>query len=86
MHSVEVSKDARRFFERADAALQRRLDKCFDRLKINPYGGGNIKRLGGNLAGYYRYRVGDYRVLYRIDDQQLLVQVVKIAHRSEVYE
>ena len=51
MHSVALSKDARRFFERADASLQRRLDRCFDRLKVEPHHGGNIKPLKGTLTG-----------------------------------
>ena len=86
MYSVSLSKDARRFFERSDAALQRRLDRCFDRLRVEPHNGGNIKPLKGSLVGRYRYRVGDYRVVYRIYDPQQTVHVLKIAHRSEVYE
>ena len=86
MFSVALSRDAKRFFKRADATLQRRLDRCFDRLKVEPHSGGNIKPLKGNLAGRYRYRVGDYRVVYQVDDQQQTVHVLKIAHRSEVYE
>ena len=85
MYRVELSRDAKRFFERASATLQRRLDQCFDRLKVDPRGAGNIKRLGGNLAGAYRYRVGDYRVIYRIDDRKQVVAVLKIAHRSDAY-
>jgi mRNA interferase RelE/StbE len=80
-----LSRDARRFFERANASLQRRLDQCFDQLKIDPRGVGNIKQLKGTLAGCYRYRVGDYRVIYRIDEQGQAVSVLKIAHRSEAY-
>ena len=38
-----------------------------------------------NLAGLWRYRVGDYRVLCRIMDDVLLVLVVRIGHRREVY-
>jgi mRNA interferase RelE/StbE len=86
MYKVELSRDAKRYFERANALLQRRLDRCFDHIKVNPRGAGNAKRLGGNLSGHYRYRVGDYRVIYRIDDSQQIVFVLKIAHRSEVYE
>jgi mRNA interferase RelE/StbE len=85
MYHVELSRDARRFFERADASLQRRLDRCFDRLKIEPRDAGNIKPLTGNLGGYYRYRVGDYRVIYRVDEPRQAVFVWKIAHRSEAY-
>lgn len=85
MYHVELSRDAKRFFERADASLQRRLDRCFDQLKVGPRDAGNIKPLAGNLAGRYRYRIGDYRVIYRIDDRQHLVAVLKITQRSEAY-
>ena len=39
-------------------------------LKTDPRSHPNIKQLKGDLAGYYRYRVGDYRVVYDIDDEQ----------------
>ncbi|WP_230966935.1 type II toxin-antitoxin system RelE family toxin [Nostoc sp. NZL] len=45
-----------------------------------------IKALKGDYAGYYRYRIGDYRVIYSIDDEVVQVLVVAIAHRSEVYK
>lgn len=86
MYHVELSRDARRFFERASAAFQRRLDRCFDQLKVEPRDAGNIKPLTGKLKGHYRYRVGDYRVIYRIDEKQQFVAVSKIAHRSAAYD
>jgi mRNA interferase RelE/StbE len=85
MYHVELSRSARRFFERANATLQRRLDGCFDKLKAEPHEGGSIKRLTGKLAGRFRYRVGDHRVIYRIDEEEVKVFVLKIAHRSEAY-
>ncbi len=42
-------------------------------------------RLLSGQRGIWRLRVGDYRVLYRIDDDRLLVLVVRVAHRREVY-
>jgi len=54
MYRVELSRDARRYFERADASLQRRLDRCFDRLKVEPHFGGSIKPLKGKFAERYR--------------------------------
>ncbi len=42
------------------------------------------KALTGNLAGLWRYRVGDYRLLCLIDDEVLVVLVVDVAHRSKV--
>ena len=40
----------------------------------------------GNLAGVWRYRVGDYRILCDIDDGRLVILVVDVAHRREVYK
>jgi mRNA interferase RelE/StbE len=54
-------------------------------LKIHPRSHPNIKPLKGDLAGYYRYRVGDYRVVYDIDDETMQVVIVIIRHRGEVY-
>ena len=44
------------------------------------------KALTGNLAGVWRYRVGDYRILCDIEDGVLLILVVDVAHRREVYK
>ncbi|NIJ38635.1 mRNA interferase RelE/StbE [Sphingopyxis panaciterrae] len=43
------------------------------------------KALTGGLKGLWRYRVGDYRIVVRIYDEQLLVLVLTLAHRCEVY-
>lgn len=43
------------------------------------------KALTGNLAGLWRYRVGDYRIVCDIEDEVLVVLVIDVAHRREVY-
>lgn len=43
------------------------------------------KGLKADLAGLWRYRVGDYRILCQIKDQELLVLVVAVGHRKDVY-
>ena len=43
------------------------------------------KALKGDFAGYWRYRWGDYRVIYRIAEREILVIVLHIAHRKDVY-
>ena len=42
--------------------------------------------LTGNLSKYWKYRIGDYRLICRIEDEKLLVLIVKIGHRREVYK
>ncbi len=43
------------------------------------------KPLQGDFQGYWRYRWGDYRVIYRIAEQEILIIVLRISHRKEVY-
>jgi mRNA interferase RelE/StbE len=86
MHDVNLTAEARRFYERADAPLQRKLDRCFDGLKETPTKHPNVKLLKGRLAGLSRFRVGDYRVVYLINESARTVTVVTIAHRRDVYE
>lgn len=44
------------------------------------------KALSANLKGYWRYRVGDYRVICKIEDDKLIIVVVDLDHRKEVYK
>jgi mRNA interferase RelE/StbE len=85
MYRVILSHDAQRFFDDADAPLQRKLDRCFGMLRINPHRHPNIKPLKGRLDGYYRYRVGDCRVVFRTDAASRIVYVPAIEHRSDAY-
>ena len=85
MFRVELSREAQRFFEHCDKAVARKLARCFAALETNPRGGNNVKALKGPLAGSYRYRLGDLRVVYTINDRQAAVLVVTIAKRSDVY-
>ena len=86
MYSVRLLPQARRFYADADRPLANKLARCFEQLEQNPRIHPNITRLKGPLAGYYRFRVGDYRVIYRIEERGRIVIVAIIAHRREAYE
>lgn len=86
MFEVELSPSAAEFYAAADRPLALKLARCFRHLEENPRRGNNIKRLTGEWKSYLRYRVGDWRVIYRIDDEANRVNVLAIAHRREVYE
>jgi mRNA interferase RelE/StbE len=85
MFEVLLSTAAQRFYEKADVTLTRRLNRCFAQLQHDPFTHPNIKRLSGKLTGYYRYRVGDWRVVYEIRADRAVVIILLIAHRREVY-
>ena len=54
-------------------------------LKENPYYGNNIKKLKGKFAGFYRYRLGDYRLIYSIDEGEKLVFMLHAVQRKDAY-
>lgn len=86
MYKVVLSREAQRFFERCDSVVARKLTRCFESLEANPRAGNNVKALKGPLAGSYRYRVGDLRVVYSLNDRAFTVSVITIAKRGDVYD
>mgnify|MGYP001552363635 CR=1 FL=1 len=86
MYEIILAKAAGKYFEEAHASLQKRIDRCFAQLESEPRRHNNIKPLKGQFAGYFRFRVGQYRIIYRIDDEAGTVVVVDIADRKDVYE
>jgi len=59
------------------------LEAIKTKLLENPYIG---KKLVGDLSSYYRYRVNDYRVIYEILEDEIILVIIKIKHRKEVYK
>ncbi len=82
-YSIQFTSRARRDLEGLDRATQLRLRSQIDRLAANPTPSG-AKRLHGEEP-YYRIRMGDYRVIYQVAGKQLVVIIVKIGHRKEIY-
>ena len=85
MYELVLTREGQKFYERADTPLVRRLHCCFDHLRQSPYEHPDIKRLRGSLAGYFRYRVGDWRVVYEINEDERIVTILLIVHRSKAY-
>lgn len=59
-----------------------RVIEAIDQLKTNPAAGGVLK---GEYSGLRRIRIGSYRIIYEVHDEQLTVLVIRIGHRREVY-
>jgi mRNA interferase RelE/StbE len=86
MYEFVLSTEAQKIYASADQALAKKIARCFEQLEQSPRYHPNIKPLKGDLAGYYRYRIGDYRVIYQVDDEANQVLVSTIVHRREAYE
>ena len=83
---VEVSDYAEKQLRKLDKPIQKRLlDWLEDRIEgcKNPRHFGEPLR--GEMAGLWRYRIGDYRVVCEIQDQQLVVLALTVGHRREIY-
>jgi mRNA interferase RelE/StbE len=81
--TVKISKYAKKMLERCDYATQTRIVEYLDdRLEQckNPRHFGEA--LKGNKMGLWRYRVGDYRIICEIIDEQLIVLAIAIGHRK----
>lgn len=83
MWTLKISEQPARFYTKLNNKEQQRMAAAFDFLQQNPWTG---KPLKGELKGYWSYRVGMYRIIYKIEESQLIIYVLRIHHRKEVYE
>ena len=80
--SIRIKGSAAKELERVAKPDRARIAESIDRLAENPLLGNALK---GDLRGLRRLRVGNYRVLYEVRDDSLVVLVVRIAHRRDAY-
>ncbi|MDO4982060.1 MAG: type II toxin-antitoxin system RelE/ParE family toxin [Eubacteriales bacterium] len=85
-YHVELTETAKKQLKKMDRAtasfitawMRKNLEGC-----INPRVRG--KGLTANRSGQWRYRVGDYRIIAKIEDERVLILVLEVGHRSEIY-
>ena len=84
--TIEFRPNARRALGKLDRPIQRRLLQCLEQRVV---AGGDPRQLGKVLHGdkgeLWSYRVGDHRIVCLIEDRRLVVVVVSVGHRREVY-
>lgn len=79
---VVYTPEAEKQFAKLDKPIQKRIKKYLDEIE-DPRSRG--KALIGNLLGIWRYRVGDYRILCKIKNEELIILVLEVGHRSKIY-
>jgi mRNA interferase RelE/StbE len=82
-YEVILSKTAKKQLNKLPVKIAKRLIDVIEKLADEPRPHGYIKLTGVSL---YRIRIGDYRVIYNIEDDILTVYVVEIGNRSEIYD
>jgi mRNA interferase RelE/StbE len=83
-YSVTLSPAAARQLRKFDPEVRRRIQAAIELLAENPRPPAATRLVGG--GGEWRVRTGDYRVIYEIHDGELLILILRMAHRREVYE
>jgi mRNA interferase RelE/StbE len=82
---IVLTKPSEKVYDKSPSDIRKRIDECFNALEQNPLHGNNIKALTGKLKGLYRYRFGDWRIIYRLNMKLRFVDVIAILSRSDAY-
>lgn len=82
MYSLIFKKASEKFLKKLDQESQKRIFKKLKQLKNNPELG---KPLIGNLSGLWSLRIGKYRVIYQIFQERLIIIILDIGHRKNIY-
>ncbi|CAB0979423.1 type II toxin-antitoxin system RelE family toxin [Corynebacterium diphtheriae] len=83
---IEFSPRAAKALRKLDRPVQKRIVAYLREISTLPNPQMRGKALTGNWAGFWRWRVGDYRLVAAIEDDRVVIVVVSIGHRSQVYE
>ena len=86
MYTIEFTRVAKKALLRLPSDLRERVFGRIRELKAAPRPDGSVQMRGSHWRRHRRLRVGDYRIVYRVEDEVCVVTVVRIGHRSSVYE
>ena len=82
-YTVSFRRSAEKDLRKLDSTVQRRVLRAIDSLAIDPRPDGCRKLVGSEDA--FRIRIGDYRVIYTVDDAVFIVAIESVRHRREAY-
>ena len=83
IYQITIKESALKALSKIESQHRNRLFDAIDKLKVNPNAGSVLK---GEFSGLRRIRIGDYRIVYEVQNEQLVILVIRIAHRREVYK
>ncbi len=85
---IRLSSTAEKYYQKLPLTIRRRAKKELEELGSysNPLEHPNVKPLTGDLRGFYRLRIGDYRIVFAIIRETKVVAVVNFAPRGDAYK
>jgi len=85
MYSIVISQSALKQLQNLQKPFVKKIARAIEKLAKDPRPIG-VKKLQGSNENLYRIRVGDYRVVYAIDDGIKLIDIRRIGHRKDIYK
>ncbi len=83
---IAETKEFQKTIKKLDAKIYIKIKNIvYPQLRKNPFYGTNIKKLKGNYENVYRYRIGNYRLFYTINNDKVIVIITTISHRKNAY-
>ena len=83
-YKVTLAPSAARQLRKFDPEVRRRIQAAIELLAVEPRPPAATRLVGG--SGEWRVRTGNYRIIYEINDNELVVLVLRMGHRREVYD
>lgn len=85
MWTIQYTEKSRKLFNKLDKPTQKRISHYLD-TKVATNARLHGYWLTGDKKGFWRYRVGDYRIIAQLEEDQLLVLIIRVGHRKDVYD
>lgn len=82
-YNINYTKEAKKKIEKLDPSIRSIIKKSIESLLSYPFKG---KPLSYELAGLYSLRTSDYRIIYRVKEEKLIIIVISVGHRKEIYK
>ena len=82
---IEYTETARKQLRKLDRTMQKRILDYMDEVALLENPRSRDKALVENMRGLWRYRIGDYRVICEIQESRIIISVLKIGHRKNIY-
>jgi mRNA interferase RelE/StbE len=84
-YEVFLGRTPEKIYSKLTAKLRKAVNRCLAYLEVNPTHGPNVVKLKGQPA-CFRYQIGGWRILYKVDDSAKTIQVYEIRPRGDVYK
>ena len=83
IYTIKYTIEAKKRVEKLDSSIKQIIKKAIESLSLNPYRG---KSLSYELADLYSLRTTDYRIIYRVRENELVIIVISVGYRREIYK